>query len=347
MPLSPNAYFTQQLLRWNKHLNHRSMPWKGEKNAYKIWLSEIILQQTRVEQGLSYYKKFIKEFPDVHALAHAPETLVMKLWEGLGYYSRCRNLLKTARLVVDSHGGVFPVDYDVLLKLPGVGPYTAAAISSFATNAPHAVVDGNVIRILARFWGIHEAPGTITGKKTFEELARKMLPPRKAALYNQAIMDFGATVCKPAAPLCDSCVLKRNCYAFNHHAVSSLPVRMKRPEKKDRYFHFIYIRYRGRVCVIKRQQKDIWQGLFQFPAKETRSTQQPTDFFPFVQSSAVERMDTEYTQILTHQKIHAQFYKVTVSAKPEIPESVWVQEKALHEYPMPKVLVHFLKNIHK
>lgn len=347
MPLSARSYFVQQLLRWNRLANKRHMPWKGEIDVYKIWLSEIILQQTRVEQGLSYYEKFINEFPDVHALANASDTRVMKLWEGLGYYSRCRNLLQTARMVQDIYEGHFPKSYETLLKLPGVGSYTAAAISSFAANAPYAVVDGNVIRVLARFFGINRPAGDAAGKKVFEQLAQDILPNGRSAVYNQAIMDFGATVCKPAAPSCGTCMLRSRCYALNQHAVSSLPVKRIRPEKKDRYLHFIYIKYKGKVCIVQRRQKDIWQGLYQLPAIETSSKNFPAHFRPILTSQPKLWDDTDYTQVLTHQKIHARFYRISVIKKPEIQDGLWINEKELNEFPMPKVLVHFLKNIHK
>lgn len=346
MPLSDHSYFVQQLLRWNRLANNRSMPWKGEKDAYKIWLSEIILQQTRVEQGLEYYKKFINEFPTVVDLANASDTRVMKLWEGLGYYSRCRNLLKTARLVRDIHDAQFPTGFQELIKLPGVGPYTAAAISSFAANAPHAVVDGNVIRVLARFFGIHRPVADAAGKKVFEQLAQDILPHGRSAVYNQAIMDFGATVCKPAAPLCATCMLRNRCYAFNQQEISSLPVKLKRPEKKDRYFHFIYIRYNGKVCLVQRHKKDIWQGLYQFPAIETHAATPPEHFRPLLNRQPAIWVDVDFTQMLTHQKIHARFYRISMSKKPDIPDGLWIDENELNEYPMPKVMVNFLKNIH-
>src|SRR5579875_495218 len=189
--------FVQELLKWNKEKNKRQMPWKGEKDAYKIWLSEIILQQTRVEQGLKYYENFIKAFPNVHFLAKAPEQKVFKLWEGLGYYSRCKNLIASAKFISKELNGVFPNDFESILQLKGVGNYTASAIASFAYNLPYAVLDGNVFRVLSRIFDIETPMDSAEGKKNFSELAQTILPKTKAGEYNQAIMDFGAVICKP------------------------------------------------------------------------------------------------------------------------------------------------------
>ena len=208
-----SIYFTQQLLQWNQTANHRAMPWKGEKDPYKIWLSEIILQQTRVDQGWAYYEKFIFAYPTIQDLAKAKDEKVFKLWEGLGYYNRCRNLLHTARQITNHSKGIFPNTYDALLALKGIGPYTAAAIASFAFNLPYAVVDGNVFRVIARYEGIDVPTDTTAGKRLFETRAAALLDKKRAGLYNQAIMDFGATVCKPFAPNCNNCPLQKTCVA--------------------------------------------------------------------------------------------------------------------------------------
>lgn len=204
------------------------MPWKGEKDPYKIWLSEIILQQTRVEQGLSYYNNFIKTFPDIQQLAKAKDEKIFKLWEGLGYYTRCRNLIASARFVAKEKKGKFPDSYEEIKALKGVGPYTAAAISSFAFNLPHAVVDGNVFRVLARVFGIDKPTDTTEGKKYFTQLAEELLDKKRPGLYNQAIMDFGAMICKPASPLCATCCFKKHCIAFQRDRINELPVKEKK-----------------------------------------------------------------------------------------------------------------------
>ena len=220
--------FSKRLLEWNQRNNKREMPWKGEKDPYKIWLSEIILQQTRVEQGLKYYNNFIKAFPDVQALAKTQDAKIFKLWEGLGYYSRCRNLIASARFIAKERKGKFPGTYDDIKSLKGVGPYTAAAIASFAFNLPYAVVDGNVFRVLARVFGINKPIDSAEGKTFFNELATELLDKKQPGLYNQAIMDFGAVVCKPALPLCTKCIIKKNCFAFLNNKVNELPVKEKK-----------------------------------------------------------------------------------------------------------------------
>lgn len=349
MPKSAKTFFVHHLLQWNSNVNDRQMPWKGEQNPYFIWLSEIILQQTRVEQGLAYYEKFIHHYPDVQSLAKASDTKVMKLWEGLGYYSRCRNLIKAARLVNEVHHGVFPIQYEQLLKLPGIGPYTAAAISSFSSNAPFAVVDGNVFRVLSRFFGINKPVDETDGKKVFTELAQELLPNGNSAVYNQAIMDFGATVCKPANPKCEECVLNKQCFAFLYNEVNSLPIKMKKLIKKNRYFHFVLIRYKGKVLLEKRLQKDIWQGLYQFPLVETTTSVKPRTFNKLLTDGSLKPIPvnaTVYTQALTHQNIHARFYYVQCTTKPILNNGIWVSEKAMNEYPMPKIVLQFLKNHH-
>src|SRR5882757_84990 len=200
------ADFSDHLLKWHKGKNDRKMPWKGEKNPYKVWLSEVILQQTRVQQGWAYYENFLKAFPTIHDLAIAPEQKVFKLWEGLGYYSRCRNLIATAKKIDAEYNGQFPNTYGEILALKGIGPYTAAAIASFAFRLPHAVVDGNVTRVLSRYFGISTPIDTTAGKKLFTELADALLDKEQADIYNQAIMDLGATICLPRNPLCTACM---------------------------------------------------------------------------------------------------------------------------------------------
>ena len=219
------AGFTTLLLKWHKRKNSRTMPWKGEKDPYRIWLSEVILQQTRVDQGWSYYEKFITAFPTIHDLAVAPEQQVFKLWEGLGYYSRCRNLIATAKKIDTEYKGEFPSTYEEILALKGIGPYTAAAISSFAFRLPHAVVDGNVTRVLARYFGEKTPIDTTAGKRLFTELAGNLLDKEHPDVYNQAIMDFGATVCLPRNPLCTDCIQRDDCQARINELTTQLPVK--------------------------------------------------------------------------------------------------------------------------
>ena len=230
--------FRSALMRWNQQHNRRSMPWKGEKDAYRIWLSEIILQQTRVDQGLAYYERFVTQYPRITDLAAAPDAQVMKLWEGLGYYSRCRNLMATARLIAEKYNGVFPQQYDAIYALKGIGPYTAAAIASFAFNLPHAVVDGNVYRVLSRVFGIASAIDSTEGKKEFSQLAQELIDRGNPSGYNQAIMDFGATVCKPQQPACDACPFQKHCIAYQEDRIAQLPVKKKKLLQRTRFFYF-------------------------------------------------------------------------------------------------------------
>src|ERR1700743_2600318 len=253
------APFTTLLLKWHIGKNNRIMPWKGEKNPYKIWLSEVILQQTRVEQGRSYYEKFVETFPTIHDLATAPEQKVFKLWEGLGYYSRCRNLIATAKRIDTEYKGVFPSTYEEILGLKGIGPYTAAAISSFAFGLPHAVVDGNVTRVLARCFGISTPVDTMAGRRQFTKLADELLETSRPGVYNQAIMDFGATVCTPRNPQCSSCLQRPACVAWQKGLTEQFPVKQKAPLKRQRCFYYFVVEAPGgKTYIRQRTEKDIW-----------------------------------------------------------------------------------------
>jgi A/G-specific adenine glycosylase len=341
--------FTQNLLQWNDEQNTRQMPWKGEPDPYKIWLSEIILQQTRVEQGWAYYLKFIDRFPTLAELAQAPDDEVFKLWEGLGYYSRCRNLLAAARTVVEKFNAVFPKDYNAILALKGVGPYTAAAIASFGFGLPYAVVDGNVIRVLARFFGIHTAFDTTSGKKFFEALAQDLLEKDKAGIYNQAIMDFGAVICKPASPLCAQCPLHKNCYAFRHEETSVLPVKAKSITKKERWFTcFVITGPKGKL-VRQRNHKDVWQHLYEFVMVESPETiewsfQDCKKWISQKTSIKVESLTKtdKLTQQLTHQTVHVQFQNATTSFQDDVPGYEWVNEQELARLAFPRIIRKYL-----
>lgn len=248
--------------------NRRSLPWRENKNAYRIWLSEIILQQTQVVQGTDYFLRFTERFDNVFALAEASPDEVMKLWQGLGYYSRARNLHATAKIIVADYNGKFPADYNLLLKLKGVGPYTAAAIASIAFNLPHAVLDGNVFRVLSRLFGLDTAINSSAGVKQFNELATALLKRDDAGTYNQAIMEFGALYCTPSSPDCSNCILHHKCVAFSTKQVANLPVKLKKVKQRYRYFYFFHFDYNNSSWLIQRNKKDIWQELFQFPMLE-------------------------------------------------------------------------------
>ncbi len=346
-------FFTEALLSWNRNNNKREMPWKGEKDPYKIWISEIILQQTRVQQGLAYYQRFIKVFPSVKSLATAPEQKVFKLWEGLGYYSRCRNLISSAKFIYTELSGKFPGNYTDIVALKGVGDYTASAIASFAYNQPHAVLDGNVFRVLSRFFGIKTPVDTSTGKKLYSSIAKKLLDKDNPSNYNQAIMDFGAVICKPAQPLCALCPLRIKCIAFNKELVNILPVKEKSIKRKERFFTYLIVEYNGSFYVHKRTAKDIWQGLYEFVLLETPQqlsdeelfkTELFTSFFKKKKYS-VTAISPIFKQLLTHQIISGKFFRIKLKNPLNINSNlILVQKKQIHLLPFPKFITSYLKD---
>lgn len=308
--------FSQRILAWSKR-NPRRLPWTGEKDPYKVWLSEIILQQTRVEQGAPYYRRFVERFPTVRDLAAAPTDEVLKLWEGLGYYSRARNLHHTAKYVAEDLKCQFPTDYAGIRALKGVGDYTAAAIASFAYGLPHAVLDGNVLRVLARWSGSEADIGSGAGKKHFATLAQALLPAHAPGPYNQAMMDIGATVCTPRNPDCARCPLSEDCVARLTNAVGRLPVKASKPEVKNQYWVFGVLLDSDSVWIYKREERDIWQGLYAFPGQVSEAPpQDPQQAFldyaagldPAIPHglSFVECSET-YRHQLTHRRIYAVF----------------------------------------
>jgi A/G-specific adenine glycosylase len=346
--------FTSILMDWHRHQNDREMPWKGEKKPYRIWLSEIILQQTRVEQGMAYYHRFVEQYPTIQDLAQAPDQQVFKLWEGLGYYNRCRNLLYTAREIVEKRNGIFPSTYEDLLSLKGVGPYTAAAIASFAYNLPYAVVDGNVFRVLARYLGIDTATDSTEGKKIFNDLAYEMLDKKEPALYNQAIMDFGATVCKPMAPRCSACPLQHGCAALATGKVNQLPVKEKTLQRKTRYFNYFILQYRQKIWIQQRTAKDIWQHLFEFYLVETeKQLRWDTSLIQNylkdqlnIYDARIGKISQPVVQQLTHQQIKGQFIHIELSQKPaSIKTGDWKNTVQIQELAFPKLITSYLKHL--
>jgi len=349
-------FFRRILLTWNSQQN-RDLPWKGIKDPYKIWLSEIILQQTRVAQGLPYYEKFIEAYPTIKDFALAKDNDVMRIWQGLGYYSRARNMLVTARMIHENYNDKFPESYKELLKLKGIGNYTAAAISSFAFDLPHAVLDGNVYRVLSRVFGVETAIDSLQGKKQFTQLADKLLDKKHAAKYNQALMDFGATQCVPKNPNCNDCVFNKTCEAFRLEIVADLPYKEKRLEKRNRYFNFFYLTDGKNIVVEKRLTKDIWQDLYQLPLIETKNVIpkekliKPSliDKHPVLQKLKPKQKQNIQTgivkqQALTHQNLYIQFYMLKLSnleiASIEGFEIISIQK--INEYGFPKSIAEFL-----
>jgi A/G-specific adenine glycosylase len=341
-----NPSFTRQLMKWDREQNTREMPWKGEADPYRIWLSEIILQQTRVEQGLNYYNRFVSEFPDVHKLAAAEDSKVFKLWEGLGYYTRCRNLLATARYISNELKGKFPDSYDEIKALKGIGPYTAAAIASFAYDLPHAVVDGNVYRVLARVFGISIPSDSATGKKYFTELANALLDTKQPGKYNQAIMDLGATICKPLAPNCEACIFQSSCVAFSTGKQNEFPVKEKKTKIRKRWFYYFVLEHRGRFAIQQRNDKDIWQDLYQLPVVEVPAEMEEKEILQigrkngWIQRSGESaQISPVYKQQLSHQLIQGRFIYVKKKVRPTPGEDwTWIDRKGRKELAFPRFI---------
>ena len=308
--------FAQELITWYR-IHKRELPWRETTDPYIIWLSEIIMQQTRVEQGMPYFRRFAENYPTVADFASASEDEILKQWQGLGYYSRGRNMHHTAQMVMEDHGGYFPSKYDELIKLKGVGEYTAAAISSFSANEAKAVVDGNVFRLLSRYFGIDTPINSGAGKKIFTEIANQVMDKAQAGIYNQAAMEFGSLQCKPAKPDCSVCPLQAGCNAFYTRRIDTLPVKLKAAKVRDRYFNFILAVKDQAVLMQKRGEKDIWLNLYQLPLFESPGSihavqlLQDVDFIQtFGQNVTVKRIYEPVTHLLSHQRLHAQFIEI-------------------------------------
>ncbi|MBK6946802.1 MAG: A/G-specific adenine glycosylase [Haliscomenobacter sp.] len=349
----PPEEFRLQLQQWRRQVE-RPLPWKEEKDPYRIWVSEIILQQTRVEQGLPYFQRFIAAFPDLFALASAPEEQVFKLWEGLGYYSRARNMLRCARFLATENAGRFPDSYEGLLALPGIGPYTAAALASFAFALPHAVVDGNVERVLSRIWVIQTPANTASGKKQLQELGQSLLDPQAPGPHNQSMMDFGALHCTPRRPLCLSCPFQERCHALLNGQVDRLPVKWKKTAKTPRFFHYLLFRFQDQTWIRQRTEKDIWIQLYEFPLLETRSVDLAQEALlcqaPFQEllAHAHPQMlppSKIYRQSLSHQIIHARFWEVPLRSEPGPDQTsglIAVPGAGLRQYAFPRIIRWYL-----
>lgn len=345
--------FTQEILAWWQQ-NQRSLPWKLTDDAYTIWLSEVILQQTRIEQGLPYYLKFIEAYPTVIDLANAPQDEVMRHWEGLGYYARARNMHHTAQFIAAELNGIFPSTYAGIRQLKGVGDYTAAAIASFAFKLPHAVVDGNVYRLLSRCFGIETPIDTPQGKKQFAELAHELLNQGKPDLYNQAIMDFGSLQCKPVNPDCGQCPLQSICVAYRDNMVSELPVKLKKLIRKNRFLNYFLLHTPNNGWLLrKRTAKDIWQNLYEFLLIESENesaahqewAQYPDAQLLIRQYEKVPLQETSvFKQILTHQNIYARFFELRVQDVEKWLQLGFVEvaPEAIKQYAFPKIINNYL-----
>lgn len=340
------------LVNWYK-VNKRDLPWRNSIDPYIIWISEIILQQTRVVQGLEYFIRFTERFPDVISLASAEEDEVLKYWQGLGYYSRARNLHFAAKTIRDVYGGIFPHLYKDVLSLKGVGEYTAAAIVSFAWNQPYPVVDGNVYRVLSRLYALDTPIDSAQGKKQFTELAASLLDPKQAGLHNQAIMELGALQCIPQNPDCSVCPLMDKCMAYTSGTVQSYPVKQNKTKTRNRYFHYFYIIYNGKTWLHRRSGKDIWKGLYEFPLIET---DRAMDFVELRETEAFQKLFagagkldlsvklSGIKHVLSHQILYATFYKVEIERINQALENYLpVMNNALDNYAVSRLIQIYLE----
>lgn len=327
--------FADLLLSWYEE-NRRSLPWRGESDPYRIWVSEVILQQTRVQQGWNYYLRFIEAFPDVQTLAAAPEEQVLRLWQGLGYYSRARNMHRAAQQIMENHHGSFPCSYDGIRKLKGVGDYTAAAVASIAYGLPYPAVDGNVVRLICRIFGICDDVTRPDVRKRITDICARLMPPLQAGTFNQACMEFGALHCTPRHPRCSDCPFAPECYALEHQMTETLPVKNNRMVRKERHFHYLVHLCQHKTIIEKRTGRDIWQNMYQFPLLETEGNE------PLQGENCIAL----YREILTHQIIYARYYLLPHDTLPQPMENqqiVHVQD--IYNYPMPIHAVNFIKKL--
>jgi len=343
-----SALIGKTLIKWYK--NHkRELPWRDTKDPYKIWLSEIILQQTQVAQGMSYYLKFTQNYPAVKQLANAKEDEVLKLWQGLGYYSRARNLHATAKIISNTHKNKFPQTYDSIIQLKGIGAYTAAAISSFAYNLPHAVVDGNVYRVLSRLFNMNVPINSTEGKKLFQQLADELIDQKDPGTYNQAIMEFGSQYCKPANPNCEACVLQNQCMAFAKKTVATLPVKINKTKIRNRYLNYFLISDKNnKVYVQQRGKKDIWEGLYELYLIETAKE---TELTELLKNKELKKLTgtkfkissgpTKFKHILSHQHLYAQFYVIKLNSVFN-KKVTSISNTKLHQLAWPRLIDKFL-----
>lgn len=359
LAMKNEAHFAETLINWyQKH--KRPLPWRETRDPYIIWLSEIILQQTRVEQGLPYFLRFVERFPNLEDFAQAKEDEILRLWQGLGYYSRARNMHKAAQQVMLGFEGKFPIRHAELLQLKGVGAYTAAAIASFAGGEAKAVVDGNVFRLLARYFGIYTAINSNKGKKQFQEIADALIDEHRPGLFNQAIMEFGSQQCRPKNPICSACVLQNTCFAFLNDKVQELPVKEKKGKVKERYFNYFLVRNEaGDLLMQKRGKGDIWENLFEFPLIEWSNLITPLEentetqeIIASVKSLFGEKAHIEFIKgpvkhVLSHQIIYANFWNVTGVSKENEKKVNWnyVNLKQINILPKPKLIFSMVEEL--
>ncbi len=343
----------QEILAHWFESNKRELPWRDHPSPYYVWLSEIILQQTRVSQGLDYFNRFVARWPTLEELARADEKEVLKMWQGLGYYSRARNLHRCARQVMEQHGGAFPDQFEQLKKLPGIGDYTAAAIASIAFEKPHAVVDGNVYRVLSRLFDLETPINTIEGTKLFAEAAKNLLEKNHPGRHNQAVMEFGALFCVPKNPNCPCCPLQAHCLAFSHHTVANRPVKTSKTKVRTRFLNYLVIKVEDNHIILrKREGNDIWKNLYDFPCVESDHTlpieeviNRP-EFKELIPQPHFQicRVSSPFTHKLSHQTLIATFLEIKISVfLPLIQKNniLLVPENELEKYPIPKLIENY------
>jgi len=330
--------------------NKRDLPWRTKNDPYWVWVSEIILQQTRVDQGTAYFLRFIERFPDVKTLADAPENEVLKLWQGLGYYSRARNMHVAARQIMNEFNGSFPDTIINIEKLKEIGTYTAAAIASIAFGLPYAAIDGNVYRVLSRMFGIETPIDSTIGKREFSELANELLDRQNPSVFNEALMEFGALQCIPQNPDCNSCPFQNQCIAFNQNKITTLPFKSKKTKAKNRYFNYLFIRQKEHFYLEKREENDIWRNLYQFPLiesakalniEELLTTEQFKSLFDDMDIS-VDSISPEIIHVLTHQRLHVRFIEISIPKSETSFPWIKILPNEVHDFPIPKLIDNFL-----
>ncbi|MDP4185196.1 MAG: A/G-specific adenine glycosylase [Bacteroidota bacterium] len=344
--------FTTSLIKWYEN-DHRLLPWRETSDPYFIWLSEVILQQTRIDQGTNYYIRFIEHFPTLKDLASASEDEVLKLWQGLGYYSRARNLHFAAKFILNSYNGQFPDTYDAILSLKGVGEYTASAIASIAFNLPYAAIDGNVYRVLSRFTGLDAPIDTGEGKKMFRELANHFLDQKNPGIYNQAVMELGAVVCTPQSPDCKNCPLNDSCVALRDKTISMLPVKIGRTVQRNRYFNYLDITSGSHTFIHQRKGGDIWHGLFEFPLIETVAeigvdelilNKEWGDLFDGIKP-VITGWERVPVHLLSHLKIYTRFIRIDLPEEFDLSEKYRkVLKKDIFKFAVPRLVERYLIN---
>jgi A/G-specific adenine glycosylase len=355
-PLIRSMSLSNRLIKWY-HQNYRHLPWRNTRDPYQIWLSEIILQQTRVEQGLPYYQQFTELFPTIWDLARAHPDRVMKAWQGLGYYSRAKNLHLTAKIICEKHDGIFPTDYKEVRALPGIGDYTAAAICSFAFQLPHVAADGNVSRVISRLFGVNSPINSAKGKKLVQELAQELMDIRQPDIFNQALIELGALICKPASPLCHQCVLRTDCFAHQQNSVDQYPVKTKKPTVGKRYYNYLLIHSNNCIWLSPRTEAGIWAGLYNLPIIETKGMTAASRIPKLgawrkifrSQQVIISKVKELEIHRLTHREIQSRLFII----QPEIKAGFQLAEPFIQvpvekvmEYPVPKPVERILNLFH-